>query len=223
MTNRREEIASSLARVHEEIDESARAAGRRREDITLICVTKTYPASDVEILASLGECNFGENRIQEGLEKSSLVTGRWHFQGQIQSNKIKHLVKWADVIHSIDDLNHLEEIDRRSERKIDTFIQVTLDSTPGRGGVEPSRLAAFADAVASLTNLNLLGIMAVAPLGEDPARAFARLADIHQNFLRDHPESPYLSAGMSGDFQKAIAHGATHIRVGSSILGSRNP
>lgn len=213
--NRRDEIAANLSELRSHIP----------SHVTLICVTKTFPVSDVEILKTLGEENFGENRTSELEEKAAAVSGRWHFQGQIQSNKLKALARWADVVHSLDDRSHCQKLDRYLDevgRKLFAFIQVSLDGRVGRGGALPSELAAIADSIIQSRNIELMGLMAVAPLGEEPDSAFSRLHAIHQNFITGFPMATALSAGMSGDFQSAISHGATHIRIGSQILGSRN-
>jgi pyridoxal phosphate enzyme (YggS family) len=224
MNTRKEELSQNLELVRMRIGEAARRVGRSAEEVTLIVVTKTYPASDVEILHELGIRNFAENRDREGREKSAIVPGIWHFQGQIQSNKISSIVSWADVVHSLDDPRHLRRINAAmSESKVlSIFIQVSLDSQPGRGGVALEDLSQLAELVLAEPLLRLQGLMAVAPLGEDPKSAFSRLAQIHSDFRQQFPTSPSLSAGMSGDFERAIETGATHIRIGSSILGSRS-
>jgi pyridoxal phosphate enzyme (YggS family) len=224
MNTRKEELSQNLELVRMRIGEAARRVGRSAEEVTLIVVTKTYPASDVEILHELGIRNFAENRDREGREKSAIVPGIWHFQGQIQSNKISSIVSWADVVHSLDDPRHLRRINAAmSESKVlSIFIQVSLDSQPGRGGVALEDLSQLAELVLAEPFLRLEGLMAVAPLGEDPESAFSRLAQIHSDFRQQFPTSPSLSAGMSGDFERAIETGATHIRIGSSILGSRS-
>lgn len=226
MTTRHDEIARALKDVQDRVSAAARNAGRRVGDITLIAVTKTYPSSDIAILRELGVENFGENKDAEGAEKSKEVAGRWHFQGQIQSNKINSIATWADVVHSIDDIRHVARLNRAvpEGKKIEVFIQVSLDKSPGRGGVDASELPQIAESILESANLQLEGLMAVAPLGESQESAFARLALIHSDFRQQFPQSTFLSAGMSGDFETAIAYGATHIRIGSSILGSRtNP
>jgi uncharacterized pyridoxal phosphate-containing UPF0001 family protein len=151
-----------------------------------------------------------------------VIEAIWHFQGQIQSNKIKSICEWADVIHSISSEKEILKF-AQSPRKHQVFLQVSLDGELGRGGANPADLAALAELVNESNNLELLGLMAVAPLGVDPEKAFAHLAQINQGFKSQFPNSRYLSAGMSGDFEAAIKFGATHIRVGSSILGSRSP
>lgn len=209
--DRRTELATNLAVLKESIPTG----------VHLIVVTKTFPLSDVQILHELGVSEFGENRDQEGREKAPSVPGKWHFQGQLQSNKLKSITKWADVIQSIDSLRYVQLISSAAEKDLEVFIQVSLDGQVNRGGADINNLHEIADAIMSTPNLKLQGLMAVAPLGEEPDSAFERLAKIHQNFRAKYPNSPYLSAGMSGDYQSAISHGATHVRIGSSILGSR--
>jgi pyridoxal phosphate enzyme (YggS family) len=222
MSTRKDEIAQNLQEVKERINRAAHSAGRDPAAIELIVVTKTFPISDIEILLELGEVNFGENRDQEASPKALAVAATWHFQGQIQSNKIKSICEWADVIHSISSEKEILKF-AQSPRKHQVFLQVSLDGELGRGGTSRSDLAQLGDLVNQSNNLELLGLMAVAPLGVDPIKAFADLAQINQGFKSQFPNSKSLSAGMSGDFEAAIQFGATHIRVGSSILGSRSP
>jgi pyridoxal phosphate enzyme (YggS family) len=190
-------------------------------EVTLIAVTKTFPVSDVKILHDLGVTNFGENRDAEGAEKSTVVSGTWHFQGQIQSNKLKSITKWADVIHSLDDPRHFEIIEKVAPHPLSIFLQVSLDGAHHRGGAGLEDLYALAELVEKSKIHTLSGLMSVPPLGMDPDLAFGQLAVIHSDFMKRFPNATALSAGMSGDYQSAISHGATHIRVGSSILGSR--
>ena len=222
MSSRKDEIAQNLQEVKERIKSAANSVNRDPAEIQLIVVTKTFPISDIEILRELGETNFGENRDQEAGPKAEMISATWHFQGQIQSNKIKSICQWADVIHSISSEKEILKF-AQSERKHQLFLQVSLDGQAGRGGASPAELAQLADLVNESNNLELLGLMAVAPLGVEPEKAFADLAQINQGFQSQFPNSKYLSAGMSGDFEAAIKFGATHIRVGSSILGSRSP
>ena len=209
---RLEELAANLASVQERIT---------RSDVTLIVVTKTYPVSDVEILKELGVENFGENRTEEGEVKAAAVPATWHFQGGIQSRKLKDIVQWADVIHSLDSTEHALKLGQRAVRPMKVFLQLSLDGDPERGGVVESELAALAEVVVAAPNLTLAGLMCVPPVSAIPAEAFSQIYSVHQRFLRDFPNAQSLSTGMSGDFEVAIDHGATHIRVGSSILGSR--
>ena len=222
MSERSEELRQNLDAVKSRINAAAQNAGRSAEEITLIVVTKTFPVSDALILYELGVRDFGENRDQEASVKAAQLPedSRWHFQGQIQSNKLKSIVKWADVIHSIDDLAHASKLNSLAT-SMDIFIQVSLDNQPNRGGVLPEIVPAFLDEVSVLPNLKVRGLMAVAPLGEEPTSAFQRLKSLSDRTIKSHPEAWEISAGMSNDFEAAISQGATHIRIGSQILGVR--
>lgn len=224
MSSRELEIAAALAAVESQIAATAAKAGRDRSEITLIAVTKTYPASDVEILRNLGVQNFGENRNEEGVAKSAQVSGTWHFQGQVQSRKLRDIAGWASFIHSLDSAEHVEKLSRIATelgREISIFLQLSLDGAPDRGGVIKSELAALADSVANLPQIKLVGLMCVPPVEYEHERAFSEIAEIHQGFLGNFPAATFLSAGMSSDYEVAITHGATHLRIGSQILGSR--
>ena len=219
--DRRSEITSNLEAVRDQISKAALSAGRSLDEITLIAVTKTFPASDVEILRELGITHFGENRDSDAAPKAAAVVGTWHFQGQIQSNKLKSITSWANVIHSLDEIRHFEVIEKNALHPLDIFCQVSLDDSVGRGGVSEQKLYELAQAIEKSATHRLQGLMAVAPLGVDPTVAFSKLSAIHKAFMADFPKAEKLSAGMSGDFKEAIAYGATHIRIGSQILGSR--
>jgi pyridoxal phosphate enzyme (YggS family) len=224
MTERREFLSNSLQDVNSRIDSAAQLAGRDLAEITLIAVTKTYPVSDVAILRDLGQINFGENRTEEGSIKSLEVPGIWHYQGQVQSRKLREIASWANVIHSLDQISHIEKLNRicdENGKKIGVFIQLSLDGAPDRGGVLEQELGGLADAVAASSGLELNGLMCVPPVEYEHQLAFAEIAQIHQRFISKFPSAKSLSAGMSSDFEIAIANGATHIRVGSEILGSR--
>jgi pyridoxal phosphate enzyme (YggS family) len=222
MTIRSQELSANLDSIRARIGAALQGSGRSPDEVTLIVVTKTFPASDVQILYDLGVRDFGENRDQEASVKSLELPDdcRWHFQGQIQSNKLKSIAEWADVLHSIDDISHARKLNSLVAEK-DIFVQVSLDNLPNRGGVLPNLLPDFLEEISALANLNLRGLMAVAPLGEEPARAFSRLKELSDQVVRVHPKAHEISAGMSNDFEAAIAQGATHIRIGSQILGVR--
>jgi PLP dependent protein len=215
--NRIEEISENLERVRSKIAKVA------DHEVTLIAVTKTFPASDAQILHDLGVRDFGENRDAEGAEKSAVVPGTWHFQGQIQSNKLKSITSWASVIHSLSDPRHFEIIEKIAPHRLQIFLQVSLDGADHRGGADLENLNSLAELVENSANHTLAGLMSVPPLGMDPATAFTQLSEIHKEFKKRFPAAQSLSAGMSGDYELAISHGATHVRVGSSILGSRSP
>ena len=219
--NRFLEIEGNLHAVRERISKAAIHSGRDVTDITLIAVTKSFPVSDIEILKALGINNFGENRDSEGAPKAAIVNGIWHFQGQIQSNKLKSICSWSQVIHSLDDLRHFKMIEKFATHPLQIFLQVNLDGSKNRGGAQIQELFELAQAIEASPLHNLAGLMAVAPLGGNPNLAFSRLRQVHLDFLKDFPEATGLSAGMSNDFEEAISHGATHVRIGSQILGSR--
>jgi len=213
--NRLDEISARLKIVR------ANIAAVADHEVTLIAVTKTFPVSDAQILQTLGVTDFGENRDAEGAEKAAIVPGSWHFQGQIQSNKLKSITKWASVIHSLDDPRHFEIIERVAPHPLTIFLQVSLDGAHHRGGAGLDDLYSLAELVEKSPTHTLAGLMSVPPLGVDPDEAFAQVAVIHNDFMKRFPAATKLSAGMSGDYQSAISHGATHVRIGSSILGSR--
>ncbi len=210
--SRHDDLAANLASVQSRIT---------NPNVTLIVVTKTYPVSDVQILSELGITHFGENRNEEGLEKSSLIDATWHYQGEIQSRKLRDIAQWANVIHSLDTASHIAKLDSVATSSIDVFLQLSLDGDPSRGGVIESDLPVLADSVLASSHLNLMGLMCVPPVATDPRMAFTEIAAIHRRFICTYPAAKSLSAGMSGDYEIAIDCGATHIRVGSSILGSR--
>ena len=223
--NRQVEIAQRLLEVEECIAVAARRAGRERKEIELIVVTKNFPVEDAQILYQLGARAFGENRDQEGALKSQLLPKdiAWHFQGQIQGRKIKSIAHWADYVHSLDSLDHARKFDGIPERRVrNFFIQVNLEPMRlDRGGVSAKDLEPLLEAISAETQISLIGLMTVAPTGVEPERAFAEMREIHDRTLRSFPTVAALSMGMSGDFEAAIAAGATHLRIGSSILGSR--
>lgn len=218
--NRLEEVTLSLAKVQERIARAAEKARRNPAEITLIAVTKNFPASDAEILYDLGIRDMGENRDDEGARKSEQLPAdiRWHYHGQIQSRKIKSIASWADVVHSLDSLSHAEKFAAMGEgRPIEFFLQINLEpAREDRGGIAPELIKEFMNHLRDKTEIHLVGLMTVAPRHQDPSEVFTKLAR-----LKEEAGLEKLSMGMSGDFEAAISAGATHIRVGSSILGSR--
>jgi len=216
-----DEIAEKLEHVKERIAVSAAQSGRESREITLVVVTKVFPISDVEILKQLGVRDFGENRDADGAQKAAAIDAQWHFQGQIQSNKIKSLCKWSHVIHSLDEARHFEIMEKSAEHPLQIFLQVSLDGAKNRGGADIEKLYHLAGLVQASPRHQLKGLMAVAPLAGSVSESFSQLAKIHRDFIGEFKEATSLSAGMSGDFEEAIMHGATHVRIGSSILGSR--
>jgi len=229
MSNRLANIQSNLEKINSRIAEACSRSKRNISEITLIAVTKTYPASDVDLLKQLGIENVGENKDQEASGKISQVKEKfsWHFIGQLQSNKAKSVVTYAELVHSVDRLSLAKELQKSASaiaKKQKVLIQVDLDQSgpdSSRGGVWPADLAALAQFISQSENLELAGLMSVAPLGENPSEAFERLAQIRSDFLKNYPNAVILSAGMSEDLEAAIEHGATHLRIGSALLGER--
>lgn len=224
------ELATRLATVRERIALAADAASRAASDITLIAVTKRFPATDVERLAQLGVTDVGENRLPEASQKRSAVAAplRWHFVGQVQTNKAKAVASCADQVDTVDRLRLVTALARAADslaRPLDCLVQINLDGTPAgattRGGAHPDDAMAVADAIADSSHLRLCGVMGMAPLGGDPAAAFALLAATAGRIRSVHPTATTISAGMSGDLEAAISAGATHVRIGTAILGAR--
>jgi PLP dependent protein len=227
--SRRDEVEAGLARVRERIAGACAEAGRDPAEVRLVVVTKFFPASDVRLLASLGVTDVGENRHQEAQDKAAECRDlglTWHFIGGLQSNKAAAVTAYADVVESVDRVKLVAPLSRGAhehEREVDVLLQVSLDppGAEGRAGADPAELDALAAAVDGAGMLRLRGLMAVAPLGEDPAAAFVRLDGVRRDFRARHPDATRLSAGMSGDLEEAVRAGATHVRVGSAVLGSR--
>lgn len=229
------QLQERLAAVRARITAATRAAGRAEEP-GLIVVTKFHPAADVARLATLGVRDVGENRDQEASAKAAGLMDlglRWHFIGQLQSKKAKSVVKYAHSVQSVDRPQLVEALakamlraqDESGRDKLDCFIQVSLDDDAGehRGGAAPADVGQLADSIASAPGLRLAGVMAVAPLGARPEDAFEKLAGISAALREGHPGAAAISAGMSQDLEAAVRFGATHLRIGSDILGSRPP
>ena len=249
------ELAANLAAVRRRISAACTACGRDVEEVTLVAVTKTFPAADVRRLAELGLVDVGESRDQEARPKVTELADlalRWHFVGRLQRNKARSVAGYAHLVHAVDRPELLVALEQtatdqvatdqattaqaggqRPDRPLAVLIQVNLDPDPehaptpdqtrtaSRGGAAPAEVAALADAAAGCQHLRLAGLMAIAPRAGDPDRAFARLAEVAARVRAEHPAATVLSAGMSGDLEAAIRHGATHLRVGTALLGSR--
>ncbi|MFG6445995.1 YggS family pyridoxal phosphate-dependent enzyme [Microbacterium sp. P07] len=223
-----DQLAERLASVDARIAEAARAAGREPSEITRIVVTKFHPASLVEALHALGVRDVGENRQQELTAKTSEVGSleglAWHFIGQAQTNKARAVREAASVVHSLDRARLADALDAAEHPEsdvLDVLVQINLTDDTGRGGVALDGVSALAEHVAGRPSLRLRGVMAVAPLDEEPARAFERLAKASEDVLAVAPDAGWISAGMTGDFPEAISMGATHLRIGSAITGPR--
>ncbi|MEC3977686.1 YggS family pyridoxal phosphate-dependent enzyme [Amycolatopsis sp. H20-H5] len=234
---RRDELAEALAAVEDRVARACAAAGRPREAVRLLAVTKTFPASDAALLADLGVRDVAENRDQEAGEKAAEVASlrpdsglRWHMVGRLQRNKARSVVRWADEVQSVDSerlAGALAKAVRAArdagerESALDVLIQVSLDDDPERGGCPLNELGRLAERITREGDLSLRGLMAVAPLGGDPAEAFERLARAGDSLRVDHPNAGEVSAGMSNDLEQAITHGSTCVRVGTALLGGR--
>jgi PLP dependent protein len=238
---RRAELARGLAGIRARVSAACAEAGRDAGELTLIAVTKTYPASDVIALAGLGLADFGENRDQEAAAKAADVGDdaiTWHFIGQLQTNKARSVASYASFVHSVDRVRlarALGSAARAAGRGLTCLVQVSLDPADAagragnggtrddqaRGGVAPARMTEVAAAVEAEEGLTLGGLMAVAPLGADPTAAFAPLRQLSAEIRIVQPAATVISAGMSGDMEAAIVNGATHLRIGTALLGNR--
>jgi len=231
MTDRRDQIAAGLEDVRRRMAAAASSAGRDAAEVTLVVVTKFFPAADVRLLAELGVTDVGENRHPEAGDKVAECTDlglRWHFIGGLQSNKAAAVASYADVVESVDRTKLVAALNRGAHergRDVDCLVQVSLDPPGGRnrGGAHLVDVPGIARAIAEAGALRLRGVMAVAPLGQPPLPAFERLAEVAADLRREHPDADVVSAGMSGDLEEAVRCGATHVRVGSAILGPRPP
>jgi pyridoxal phosphate enzyme (YggS family) len=233
------ELAQNLADVRARLASACAAAGRDPGEVTLVAVTKTFPAADVVRLVELGVADIGENRDQEAAPKAAEAAAagahpRWHFIGQLQRNKARSVVTYAGMVHSVDSVRLVDALEHavvahRDGRPLEVLVQVSLDGVPGRGGAlvdstdDEVDLAVVLAQVSGAAHLVLRGLMAVAPLDEDPEPAFAQLAAVAADTRRTYPDATLLSAGMSSDVEQAIRYGATHVRLGHAVLGNRIP
>jgi pyridoxal phosphate enzyme (YggS family) len=218
-----------LTAVRQRIVAACQAAGRDPASVTLIAVTKTFPASDVRLLSELGVGDVGENRDAEAAPKAAQCADldlTWHFIGQLQTNKAASVVRYASFVHSVDRVRLIRALGtaaRRAERVVQCLVEVSVDGDPARGGAVASEVVALAEALAAEPGLVLAGVMAIAPLGMAPARAFAALLESAAVVRAVRPAATVISAGMSGDLEDAVAAGATHLRIGTALLGDRGP
>lgn len=230
---REAELVSALGAIRARIAAACEPVGRDPQELKLIAVTKTFPATDVATLVRLGIVDIGENKDQEArakiaeLNPDALAAIRWHVVGRLQTNKARSVVRYAHAVHSVDRVKLATALaDAASGTRaepLEVFLQVSLDEDPTRGGVPANGLLDLAAAVAQRPELRLRGIMAVPPLDADPDAAFARLAELSGELRNVHPGADAISAGMSADLEAAIRHGSTHLRVGSALLGRRAP
>ncbi|NUR05801.1 MAG: YggS family pyridoxal phosphate-dependent enzyme [Nocardioidaceae bacterium] len=229
MSDRKADVAANLEAVRARIADACARSGRSADEVTLTVVTKFFPASDVRLLADLGVRHVGENRHQEAQAKAAECADLglvWHFVGGLQSNKAAAVAGYADVVESVDRgklLRGLSKGAHESDHVVDVLVQVSLDEddAAARSGASPDDVPALAEQVAAADGLRLRGVMAVAPLGADPVPAFERLARVAEQVRLIDPAATWVSAGMSGDLEAAVESGATHVRIGSAVLGAR--
>jgi pyridoxal phosphate enzyme (YggS family) len=229
---RRAELVSALGAVRARIADACESVGRDPHEVTLIAVTKTYPVADIVTLARLGVLDIGENKDQEARRKVAELAEipdppagiRWHLVGRLQTNKARSVAGYAAAVHSVDRpklVRALADAAAGRGEPLDVFVQVSLDDDPDRGGVPAGKLPALADLVAQCPELRLRGVMAMPPMEADPDEAFAKVEQLAAALRAAHPQATAISAGMSGDLEAAVRHGATHVRVGTALLGRR--
>ncbi|HYT09263.1 MAG TPA: YggS family pyridoxal phosphate-dependent enzyme [Mycobacteriales bacterium] len=222
------QIAVTLAGVRARIEAACVAAGRDPAELTLVAVTKTFPVEDARRLLALGVADLGEARDQEARVKArELPEARWHFVGRLQRNKARSVAAYAALVHTVDRPDLVDAlaagVRRAGRERLDVLVQVSLDGDPNRGGAPVADVEALADAAEATGVLRPAGVMAIAPLGTDPDTAFAGLADVSYRLRSARPDATLVSAGMSGDLEAAVRHGATHLRIGTALLGGRPP
>ncbi len=224
------DLASRYSEAWQRINSAATACGRSSDEITLVVITKNHPAQLVLDLIALGARDFGENRDQEAAPKAFEVSQtsseviKWHYVGQLQSNKARSALSYSSVLHSLDRdslLESLTKLTANREMPLDVFIQLNLTDDPGRGGIQPANLSAFAEKALAVEGLKVLGVMGVASLDREPEFDFETIANCSAELQRQAPRARFISAGMSGDFETAISFGATHLRIGTAITGNR--
>jgi pyridoxal phosphate enzyme (YggS family) len=234
MTDRLAELGTSLAAVRARIADACAAADRDPSEITLVAVTKTFPVSDIMLLSQLGVADIGENRDSEAAPKAAAcaaagLTVHWHFVGQLQVNKVASVARYADMVHSVDRSRLADALGRRSSaagRVISCLVQVSLDDPAeqtGRGGAAAAEALELSAAIAASGSLRLAGVMGIAPLGQPARPAYGRLRQVAETVRAAYPNAQVISAGMSADMGEAIAEGATHVRIGTALLGGRPP
>lgn len=233
MGKRTDVIQRNITELRERLAQACTAVGRSPDEVTIVAVTKTRPATDVRILVHLGICDIGENRDQEAVGKATACSDmelRWHFVGQVQTRKARSVASYAEVVHSVDRLRLVSALGagaREADRTVHCLVQVNLDPVgytgelATRGGVAPEEVLGLADAIAAEPGLVVGGVMAVAPRESDPHQAFGVLGEVSVQLQARYPEATTVSAGMSADLEQAVAQGATHLRIGAALLGDR--
>lgn len=231
-------IADQLESVRERIVRACARAGRPPHEVTLVGVTKTFPIDAVLAARECGLSDFGENRVQELVEKVDAVPSRvrggdvtWHMIGHLQRNKARDVVDYADFFHALDSLRLAKELNKRAAhegRVVPCLAQINVSSEESKYGIAPDEAGSFLDALASLDHVRIEGLMTIASFVDDPKHVrpeFRRLRDLFEAYdAASNPqvEMNVLSMGMSNDFEVAIEEGATHVRIGSAIFGARD-
>ena len=224
---RLQELQQNLDEINSRIQNACTAAGRDSSEVTLIAVSKTWPAADIRLLHELGIRDFGESRDQEAFEKVAALADleiKWHFIGQVQSNKLNHIAQYAHYVHALDRakaITGLNEAAAKHNRQINALLQISLDGDISRGGVAIESAMELSGLISSLPSLDFAGVMAVAPLNMEPDMAFSRLNQVANEIRTKYPTAKMVSAGMSNDLESAVNNGATHLRIGSALLGNR--
>lgn len=230
------QLAARLASVRARIEAAAQRSGRRPEDVTLIAISKTHPASSVKLLIELGTADVGENRVQEAEEKVNEIGRdkvRWHLVGHLQTNKARRAVNIFEVIHSVDSVDIARRLDRicieEGRESLPILVQVDLGHEETKSGIDESELTHLVDDLGPLTRLKLIGLMTLPPFFDDPEQSrpfFRRLRELRDELGRRGAfgeRAGELSMGMTHDFEVAIDEGATMVRIGTAIFGERVP
>jgi len=223
-------IAANLREIQSEIAAACEKAGRPRAEVTLVAVSKTFPAESIQSAAEAGQAVFGESKLQEAEGKIAVLPEylEWHFIGRVQRNKVRKILPLFPVIHGIDSVKlaaHVSTVAKELGLRPKLFLQVNVAGEASKGGFFPAELSAALPEILTLESIEVLGLMTIPPADEEEGQTCHWFAELRQ--LRDELEKkfsislPALSMGMSGDFQLAIQEGATHVRIGSAIFGKR--
>lgn len=225
-------ISENILSVKEKIEKSAQISGRSADDVLLVAVTKTHGADMINEAIDCGITDIGENKVQEILEKYDQVKKgvRWHLIGHLQTNKVKYIIDKVSLIHSVDSIKLMDEIDRQAKKHnlvMDILIQVNISGEETKFGIEPEQLDEFLRHAGELSNIRVLGLMTIAPKTNNSVTSRLHFDNIraiyldNQTKMYDNVIMKYLSMGMSGDYEVAIECGANIVRVGSAIFGKR--
>jgi pyridoxal phosphate enzyme (YggS family) len=231
-----DQLAIRLAAIRARISAAAKSCARPPEEVTLIAISKTHPASVIKKVIEFGAADIGENRVQEAegkIEELGRNAARWHLVGHLQANKARRAVNLFDVIHSLDSLDLARRLDRlcaeEGREKLAVLIQVDLGHEETKSGIDESELTHLVESLGPLSRLDLTGLMTLPPFFDDPEQSrpyFRRLRELRDELAARSAfgsERGELSMGMTNDFEVAIEEGATMVRVGTAIFGERGP